>query len=518
MSINSYSALYPLIKSLSKAEKRHFKLYANRNNSSDDIKYLQLFDTIDKLKEPQDESILKRLPYMNKASLANVSRHLYGEILKSLRLFHTNHDAEIAIREKIDYARILYGKGFYLAALKTLEQAELAAESNNLDLIRLEIVEFLKLIESRHITRSRTKKYKVEDVINDSVEMLQALGNNAQSLNASIQIHGYYIRNGHCRNETDHSKLRQYFNRIMNTILQKPTSFYESVHWNQCYMWYYFTDLDMPNFHHHSARWVQLFEENPNMKSRDPDLYLRGLHYAMSSARRMSRWDIFNKYFQKLQVFYQVKQDSFNTTTKIFYFIYGLNAKLLAELMYGFSLDTDTTIQQINDDIKRYKNHVDSHRIVVFYYKIAYTSFIRAAYITTINYCDKVFLFNKGMLKNETQIYNKFLLALSYFELKNYSIALNFINSSIKEFIKFDPSNKIMIFIIQFMKSTCEQKLTLAPEDWIKLQNEIKEYAKDKYMLRINAYFDYDLWILSKIKSISLEQAYAQHITYQAFS
>lgn len=35
--------LFQLIKSLSKAEKRNFKLYAQRNTSADDLKTVQLF-------------------------------------------------------------------------------------------------------------------------------------------------------------------------------------------------------------------------------------------------------------------------------------------------------------------------------------------------------------------------------------------------------------------------------------------------------------------------------------------
>ena len=49
MSTGSTDSLVRLISSLSKAEKRSFKLYANRNSSSqEEIKYLQLFDFIDK--------------------------------------------------------------------------------------------------------------------------------------------------------------------------------------------------------------------------------------------------------------------------------------------------------------------------------------------------------------------------------------------------------------------------------------------------------------------------------------
>ena len=48
--------LFHLIKTLTKAEKRNFRLYVTRNQSSDDLKFLHLFDVLDKQKEYEDFS------------------------------------------------------------------------------------------------------------------------------------------------------------------------------------------------------------------------------------------------------------------------------------------------------------------------------------------------------------------------------------------------------------------------------------------------------------------------------
>jgi nitrate/nitrite-specific signal transduction histidine kinase len=45
----STDALFQLIKSLEKSEKRNFKLYAKRNSSSDELKVVKLFDALDKM-------------------------------------------------------------------------------------------------------------------------------------------------------------------------------------------------------------------------------------------------------------------------------------------------------------------------------------------------------------------------------------------------------------------------------------------------------------------------------------
>ena len=52
--------LFQLIKSLSKAEKRGFKIYGTRT-SSEDAKFIQLFDAIDKSKEYDEDIILQKI-------------------------------------------------------------------------------------------------------------------------------------------------------------------------------------------------------------------------------------------------------------------------------------------------------------------------------------------------------------------------------------------------------------------------------------------------------------------------
>jgi len=50
-------ALFQLIRSLEKAEKRHFKLYITRSSAKEDLKIIQLFDALDKM-EDYDEKLL----------------------------------------------------------------------------------------------------------------------------------------------------------------------------------------------------------------------------------------------------------------------------------------------------------------------------------------------------------------------------------------------------------------------------------------------------------------------------
>ncbi|MEL6124254.1 MAG: hypothetical protein AAFR14_11075, partial [Bacteroidota bacterium] len=111
MPISNSASLFSLVKSLTKADKRNFKLYAKRIQSDDDMMFLKLFDVLDRMKEMDEDEIVTRLRLTDKGQLSNLKRHLYKQVLTSLRMISTSRIKSIEIREHIDYAHVLYAKG-----------------------------------------------------------------------------------------------------------------------------------------------------------------------------------------------------------------------------------------------------------------------------------------------------------------------------------------------------------------------------------------------------------------------
>ena len=191
---NQDDQLISLISSLTKAEKRNFKLYVNRLQSKSDVKFVQLFDVVDKMKVWDDSIVFKKIPSIKKSQLANLKRHLYKQILISLRLIHIQKNVDIQIREQIDFARILYGKGLYIQSLKLLDRIQQIAEDNHQDILQLEILEFQKVIEERHITRSRQTSNKVESLVEASYTRSKIINNSCKLTNLKIEIHGFRFK------------------------------------------------------------------------------------------------------------------------------------------------------------------------------------------------------------------------------------------------------------------------------------------------------------------------------------
>src|SRR5580698_9293868 len=140
----SSDALYQLIKSLEKSEKRNFKLYVQRNSGSEELKSIQLFDAMDRMEEYDEVQLLTKNKNIRKQQLSNAKAHLYRQILSSLRLIRQEENIDIQLHEQLDYARILYNKGLYLQSLRTLDRIKENARAANQFSFLLQVLFFEK--------------------------------------------------------------------------------------------------------------------------------------------------------------------------------------------------------------------------------------------------------------------------------------------------------------------------------------------------------------------------------------
>jgi hypothetical protein len=158
----STDALFQLVKSLEKSEKRNFKLYVKRNSSSENLKTIQLFDALDKMTDYDEPLLLKKNKEITKQQLSNIKAQLYRQILSSLRIIKDENNIDIQLHEQMDYARILYNKGLYLQSLKALDRLKDVARDHNQITYLQQALFFEKKIEALYITRSMQNRNRIQ--------------------------------------------------------------------------------------------------------------------------------------------------------------------------------------------------------------------------------------------------------------------------------------------------------------------------------------------------------------------
>ncbi|MEL6989159.1 MAG: hypothetical protein AAGK97_15210, partial [Bacteroidota bacterium] len=420
---------------------------------------------------------------------------LYKQILISLRLIHIKKNVDIEIREQLDFARILYGKGLYIQSLTLLERIKVLALKSNQEVLHMEILEFLKVIEGKHITRSRKVKNKMEKLIQESNQRAEINMNLAKLSNLKIKIHGLYITMGHVKNIKEHQLVKNYFESNLVHVRKEKLSFFEKVYLNQSYVWYYYILLDFPNCYKHALRWKNMFEKNPEMKERNPDLYMRGMHYVLAATYNMGFYSEFCNCLADFEAFEEAQGSQFLMTSQIISFIYMMTAKMNKHTIEGSFQDGLKLVPSILRKLKKYERHLDVHRIMIFHYKIASLYFGTGNYSQTIKYTSTIINLEAGTLREDIQCFTRLLNMIAHYESGHYD-HLDYLVQSVYRFLqKMKDTTHVHRELINFLKRI----LRTPPDKWTDHMNDLRvkliKLEKDRFERRSFLYLDIIAWL-----------------------
>lgn len=127
----SKELLFDLIKSLSKSEKRYFKVFTSNHKESNN--YAKLFDAIQAQNEYNEDALLKQFENEDFVRQFSVAKnYLMNLVLKSLTSHHNKAKKTIELNEFLSQIEILYWKGLYKLAHKKIKQAKKIADKYDL--------------------------------------------------------------------------------------------------------------------------------------------------------------------------------------------------------------------------------------------------------------------------------------------------------------------------------------------------------------------------------------------------
>ncbi len=147
--MNNTATLYQLILSMTKTEKRFFKVQSQQFNRNEQLQYITLFDILDQKvfdKEQLDKKIKNALP---KKNISKLTKYLVDNICTSLLLYHKKKIKSIDQYEQLSFVKVLIKKSqFDLARQKLLKLKKEATENEDL-LLLLSINEGLVYLNAK---------------------------------------------------------------------------------------------------------------------------------------------------------------------------------------------------------------------------------------------------------------------------------------------------------------------------------------------------------------------------------
>lgn len=494
--------LFSLVKSLTKSEKRQFKLYVGRLDVNADAKFLNLFNYLDKANSYNEAAIIKS-GIVKKQQLANLKAHLYKQILISLKLNPSHQNIRSQIREQLDFASILYHKGLYKQSLKILDKAKEVALLNEEKNMAFEIVELEKIIESQYITRSISSRADELAMQARDISTQNVIASKLSNL--SLQLYSTILKTGYVKNEEESLKVTKYFNDRLPKVNLNNIGFREKLWLYKTHLWYSFLMQDFLNCYKYALKLVNLFEQHPNMINLNPVFFLKGNNYLLEALFFIGNKPKFVKKLQEFQIIVNNSKFIKDENTATLVFLYTNFHNINQHFIDGSFKEGLDLIPRIEKELIQFKDRIDPHHKMIFYYKFASLHFGAGNNKESIRYLDKIISNRSLSMREDLLCFSRVLNLVAHYEAGLDYHLETLLRSTYKFLIKMNDLHEVQKEMIKFIRGL----QYIYPHDlkdaFKDLHKTLKTYEDHPYERRAFLYLDIISWLESKIENKPVE-------------
>ena len=259
--------LHTIIKSLTKSEKRLFKLQVSGSQKSEN-NYTILFDAIDAQTVYNEQKLLQKLSKHNfSKQISRTKFLLYEQILKVLRQFYSSRSEQAKLDALLYSVDVLIHKTLYTQAYKVLNRGKKMAIANHLFSWQQKFLEkekeLLPLLENH-----KTIQPAIQKLLESYEQVYQKLHteNLYRALHTKVRMHFdtfYYFY--------EVTQINALFNETMNNSLMKEESKASSFFSKVLFMEISFLNAQVRSNLGEASYWgeriFQFWQDNPLMKS-----------------------------------------------------------------------------------------------------------------------------------------------------------------------------------------------------------------------------------------------------------
>lgn len=491
--------LFNLIKSLSRSEKRYFKLYVDSTGGNAPKKYLRLFDLMDQQNDFDEKKILEKEPSLKPAQLSNMKAHLYFKILQSMRLYNQAGVVEIQIRELIDYAQMLLNKSLYEQCVRILQKAKkMAAKIDNLELL-LEILKWEKSVLSQTVGRDNQKR--VNRIIEEVQDVNDRINNINTFTNLSVRLNSLYKKVGFIRNKSDYTKVVSIFKSSLPTIDEEALSLNEKLNLYHLLVGYYSMIQDFEKGYHYAKEWVTLFDNHTELIPTRLEMYINSINNLMIAQFKLLKYYEFIATSKKLKAVRFMPGVSLNENIRLklmkYSYVHEFNRYfMLGDFAHGVAL-----MNRIKPKLEAFASQLDNHSRIILYYKTACLYFGNDNYSEAIVHLNKIINTQEGELREDIHSFARIVNLICHYELGNTDVIDYYIRSTYRFLLKKGDMQTFQRYILSFLKKlgmgTTQDQLM---SHFKSLRMQLLPLENNIYEKRPFMYFDIISWLESKIQ------------------
>ena len=495
---NHADPLFNLVKSLSKSEKRQFKLYANRLEGNSEAKFILLFDHLDKMKY-YDEAQLLSADYIKRQQFSNLKAHLYKQILVSLRLGASSQTKPMRLREQLDFARILYNKGLYKQSLKILVRIKSQALAIEETSLAHQIVELEKIIESQHIVGDIEQK--APELAKESQALSRANQISSSLSNLSIELYAMILRSGYVKSDKEFKTVTDFFKHRLPDVNISSLGFREKLWYFQSHMWYAFLVQDFVSAYRFANKWVGLFFASPDLIPLHPVFFVRGHQYLFEALYLLKYRSKFEEALLKFEKMLTQIDFPDNKHVAPLIFLGRYHNKINFHFLEGSFEEAENLIPEVLQGLEIHHDRIDRHHVMVLYYKTACIYFGVGDYKNCIAYLEKIISHKNLIIHEDLMCFSRVLNVVAHYEAGfDYQLETQ-LKHTYKFLLKMNELQAVQKAMLRFLRSLTDMYPGELKAAFQKLHKTLKSYENDPYEKRAFLYLDILSWLESKIEN-----------------
>ncbi len=502
--------LHSLIKSLTKSEKRFFKL--NSSLQSGEKNYLKIFDFVEKqkkydedeLKEAfKEETFVKHLP--------SEKNHLYRLILKSLRSYYSDHSVSSQLKQEIKNVEILYRKALYKECNKFVKRAKQLAEEYEKFYYWFELINWEKrLLEEAY--ESGVFTTDLDDLILEETGVVEKLRNLAEYHVLYSRINYIFRSGGFTRNEAE----REVVNEIENYHLIKGKN--TALSTRATTICYYIKGVcsaskrDYENALIFFRKTKSVMERKSKIRDDLQQRYIATLSFLMICY--IDTYDFKNAASIVDEITALNGKKAFNALdTKVRIFTATLIGKLQLFNRKGEFSTSIELIPSIESGLELYEEKINKEKQLLFTYNIAYAYFGIGDYRSALKYINVVLNDNEKQLRQDIYSFSRIFNLIIHFELQNLDFLEYDLKSAARYLNKHAKDYQVEKLFISHIKLLArEENLADQRAIFVKFDEKLRQLLKIEREDVILEYFDILAWVNSKISNLSFAEAIVKRI------
>ena len=469
--------LHVLINSLTKAEKRYFKLFIH-NTQKTSTNYILLFDAIDKQEVYNEKKLLRKFKqHTFSKQLARTKFLLYEQLLKALRQMYSARTVHAKLSSMTYSVEVLYSKTLYDQSYEVLQKAKKIAFSfelfdSQLHLLELEIrlTPFLKSKNVQSTTHELLTSYqRVTDQVHQE--------NQYRGLLAKVQ---FYVDT--LLNIQDPAIIDQFFQEIFDHPLLKitasPDTFLSKILFLEVHFTYASAAFDYERVNQLGQLIYEMWNQFPEMRMVHKEMFLRTsakyMYSQIAMEQPIDQIENILKDWQELPIYSKEEEAKRQLEMQAILFIHHLVENNVAQYKPAF--------EELQVLRKEHFGKIEiHHRIFILYYLIIYFFFTKK-YARALQHIFEIDELAGSQLNKEILKYIRLMELIARYEIDNQEIEEKDILRISRHLKKLGPMGKIEKMLV----STIQGMIHLPLKEVPKVMSDLHIVLKDKQATTFN--------------------------------